>query len=137
MPFAQQQLLEAIAQIKEGGHAMMSFPAWAVMNQLQTLATRSPHWGIESYDFIERLDNELQRSKRTGHTFTVALIGMDRLPDIMEMHGQMSQTILQVLTSEAARFCVVSIHLVVSVLQNLQSLCRPPGWIKVWWRYVV
>lgn len=116
VPFAQQQLLEAIAQIKEGGARDDVLPKLeAVMNQLQTLATHDHLTGaLNRTTFIERLDNELQRSKRTGHTFTVALIGMDRLPDIMEVHGQdVTKRILQVLTSEAAQ-----------VLRSLDSFGR-------------
>lgn len=116
VPFAQQQLLEAIAQIKEGGARDDVLPKLeAVMNQLQTLATHDHLTGaLNRTTFLERLDNELQRSKRTGHTFTVALIGMDRLPDIMELHGQdVTKRILQVLTSEAAQ-----------VLRSLDSFGR-------------
>ena len=116
VPFAQQQLLEAIAQIKEGGARDDVLPKLeAVMNQLQTLATHDHLTGaLNRTTFLERLDNELQRSKRTGHTFTVALIGMDRLPEIMEAHGQdATKRILQVLTVEAAQ-----------VLRSLDSFGR-------------
>lgn len=116
IPFAQQQLLEAIAQIKEGGIRDDVLPKLeAVMNQLQTLATHDHLTGaLNRNTFIERLDNELQRSKRTGHTFTVALIGVDRLPEIMEQHGQdVTKRILQVLTAEAG-----------TVLRSLDSFGR-------------
>ena len=116
VPFAQQQLLEAIAQIKEGGARDDVLPKLeAVMNQLQTLATHDHLTGaLNRTTFLERLDSELQRSKRTGHTFTVALIGMDRLPEIMEAHGQdVTKRILQVLTVEAAQ-----------VLRSLDSFGR-------------
>ncbi|MBC3883385.1 GGDEF domain-containing protein [Undibacterium sp. LX40W] len=116
IPFAQQQLLEAIAQIKEGGIRDDVLPKLeAVMNQLQTLATHDHLTGaLNRNTFIERLDNELQRSKRTGHTFTVALIGVDRLPEIMEQYGQdVTKRILQVLTNEAG-----------AVLRSLDSFGR-------------
>lgn len=106
VPFAQQQLLEAIAQIKEGGPREVVLPKLeAVMNQLQTLATHDHLTGaLNRTTFFERLENELQRSKRTGHTFTVALIGIDRLPDTMEVHGQeVTKRILQILTDEAVQ----------------------------------
>jgi diguanylate cyclase (GGDEF)-like protein len=116
IPFVQQQLLEAIAQIKDGSDRVDVLPKLeAVMSHLQTLATHDHLTGaLNRNTLIERLDGELQRSKRTGHTFTVALIGIDRLPEIMESHGQdVTKHILQVVTKEA-------IH----VLRSLDSFGR-------------
>lgn len=116
IPFAQQQLLEAIAQLKEGGAKDDVLPKLeAVMSQLQTLVTHDHLTGaLNRNTLIERLENELQRSKRTGHTFTVAMIGIDRLPEIMEQHGQNApKQILQVVTKEAA-----------TVLRSLDSFGR-------------
>jgi diguanylate cyclase (GGDEF)-like protein len=104
IPFAQQQLLEAIAQIKEGSGREEVLPKLeAVMAQLQTLVTHDHLTGaFNRKTLIERLESELQRSQRTGHTFTVAMIGIDALPDVMERHGQdVTKRILQVLTTEA------------------------------------
>ncbi len=116
IPFAQQQLLEAIAQIKEGSSREDVLPKLeAVMTQLQTLVTHDHLTGaLNRNTLIERLDAELQRSQRTGHTFTVAIIGVDRLPEIMEKHGQdVTKRILQVLTHEALQ-----------VLRSLDSFGR-------------
>lgn len=116
IPFAQQQLLEAIAQIKEGSSREDVLPKLeAVMAQLQTLVTHDHLTGaLNRNTLIERLDVELQRSQRTGHTFTVAIIGVDRLPEIMEKHGQdVTKRILQVLTHEALQ-----------VLRSLDSFGR-------------
>ncbi|MFZ6820636.1 GGDEF domain-containing protein [Undibacterium sp. Ji22W] len=116
IPFAQQQLLEAIAQIKEGNSREDVVPKLeAVMAQLQTLVTHDHLTGaLNRHTLIERLDGELQRSKRTGHTFTVALLGVDDLPDIMEQHGQdVTKRILQVLTAESSQ-----------VLRSLDSFGR-------------
>ncbi|MBC3807282.1 GGDEF domain-containing protein [Undibacterium seohonense] len=104
IPFAQQQLLEAIAQIKEGSGREDVLPKLeAVMAQLQTLVTHDHLTGaFNRKTLIERLESELQRSQRTGHTFTVAMIGVDALPEVMEQHGQdVAKRILQVLTAEA------------------------------------
>jgi diguanylate cyclase (GGDEF)-like protein len=104
IPFAQQKLLEAIAQIKEGSGREDVLPKLeAVMAQLQTLVTHDHLTGaFNRKTLIERLESELQRSQRTGHTFTVAMIGIDALPEVMEQHGQdVTKRILQVLTAEA------------------------------------
>lgn len=104
IPFAQQQLLEAIAQIKEGSGREEVLPKLeVVMAQLQTLVTHDHLTGaFNRKTLVERLESELQRSQRTGHTFTVAMIGIDALPDVMERHGQdVTKRILQVLTTEA------------------------------------
>jgi diguanylate cyclase (GGDEF)-like protein len=116
IPFAQQQLLEAIAQIKEGNSREDVVPKLeAVMAQLQTLVTHDHLTGaLNRHTLIERLDGELQRSQRTGHTFTVAIIGVDDLPDIMERYGQdVTKRILQVLTEESSQ-----------VLRSLDSFGR-------------
>lgn len=116
IPFAQQQLLEAIAHIKEGSSRDEVVPKLeAVMAQLQTLVTHDHLTGaLNRKTLIERLDAELQRSQRTGHTFTVAIIGVDDLPEIMEKHGQdVTKRILQILTSESSQ-----------VLRSLDSFGR-------------
>ena len=106
IPFAQQQLLEAIAQIKGGSHREEVLPKLEmVMAQLQTLITHDHLTGaLNRTALIERLEGELQRSQRTGHTFTVAIIGIDHLPEVMEQHGQdVTKRVLQILTTEAAQ----------------------------------
>ncbi|WP_395009321.1 GGDEF domain-containing protein [Undibacterium sp.] len=116
IPFAQQQLLEAIAQIKEGNNRDAVLPKLeAVMAQLQTLVTHDHLTGaLNRMTLLDRLESELQRSQRTGHTFTVAIIGIDDLPQVMEQHGQdVTKRILQVLTSEATQ-----------VLRSLDSFGR-------------
>lgn len=116
IPFAQQQLLEAIAQIKEGSNRDEVLPKLEmVMAQLQTLITHDHLTGaLNRTALIERLEGELQRSQRTGHTFTVAIIGIDHLPEVMEQHGQdVTKRVLQILTTEAAQ-----------VLRSLDSFGR-------------
>jgi diguanylate cyclase len=116
VPFAQQQLLEAIAQIKEGGERDHVLPKLeAVLSQLQTLVTHDHLTGaLNRTTLIERLQNELQRSMRTGHTFTIAVIGVDDLPEVMEKYGQeVTKQILQIVTQEATK-----------VLRSLDSFGR-------------
>ncbi|MBI3714327.1 MAG: GGDEF domain-containing protein [Burkholderiales bacterium] len=105
IPFVQQQLLEAIDQIKDGASHDDILPKLeTVMQQLQTLVTHDHLTGaLNRQTLLERLDAELQRSGRTGHTFAVALIGIDHLLETMEVHGQeVTKRILQVVTGEAA-----------------------------------
>lgn len=104
IPYAQQQLLEAIAQIKEDGTREQVLPKLeAVLAQLQLLVTHDHLTGALNHKtLIERLDAELQRTKRTGHTFTVAVIAMDRLQDISDQLGaDNAKQILQMFTTEA------------------------------------
>ena len=104
VPFAQQQLTEAIAQLKQGGAREDVLPILeVVLNQLQTLATHDHLTGaLNRRALIDKLDGELQRSLRTGHTFTLAIIGVDNLPEIMEQHGRdITKHILQVITLES------------------------------------
>ena len=104
VPFAQQQLTEAIAQLKQGVAREEVLPMLeVVLNQLQTLTTHDHLTGaLNRRALIDKLDGELQRSLRTGHTFTLAIIGVDNLPEIMEQHGRdLTKHILQVITLES------------------------------------
>lgn len=104
VPFAQQQLTQAIAELKQGGSREEVLPMLElVLAQLQTLTTHDHLTGaLNRRTLIEHLDAELQRSLRTGHTFTFAIISVDRLPEIMEQHGRdITKHILQVVTLES------------------------------------
>jgi diguanylate cyclase (GGDEF)-like protein len=104
VPFAQQQLSQAISQLKQGSSREEVLPMLeVVLEQLQTLSTHDHLTGaLNRRTLIERLDTELQRSLRTGHTFTFAVICVDHLPEIMEQHGRdLTKHILQVVTLEA------------------------------------
>ena len=104
VPFAQQQLTEAIAQLKQGAASEDVLPMLeVVLNQLQTLTTHDHLTGaLNRRALIDKLDGELQRSLRTGHTFTLAIIGIDGLPEIMQQHGRdITKHILQVVALES------------------------------------
>jgi len=75
-----------------------------VLSQLQTLTTHDHLTGaLNRNSLIERLDFELQRSLRTGHTFSFAIFSIDHLPEIMEQHGQeITKFILQIVSQEAS-----------------------------------
>ncbi|MBY0572159.1 MAG: GGDEF domain-containing protein [Undibacterium sp.] len=104
IPYVQQQLLEAIAQLKDGkARDQVLSTLEAVCSQLQSLVTHDHLTGaLNRRSLLESLEKELQRSKRTGHTFTVALIGISGLPEVMEQHGQeIPKQILQIVTKQA------------------------------------
>ena len=104
VPFVQQQLEDAIQQLKSGSqHDNVLSKLEAVLAQMQTLVTHDHLTGaLNKAAFIAQLEQELQRSHRTGHTFTLALIVIDDLPELMEKHGQeVIKQILQTTTKQA------------------------------------
>lgn len=104
IPYAQQQLLRAIAQIKQGGAREEILPMLeTVLSQLQILATHDSLTGaLNRRALLAKLEFELARSLRTGHTFSFAVIGIDHLPEVMEKFGQdATKKVLQVMTREA------------------------------------
>ena len=116
VPFAQEQLTQAITQLKQGDSHEEVLPALeAVLSQLQTLSTHDHLTGaLNRRTLIARLDFELQRSLRTGHTFTFAVISVDGFAQIMEQHGQnVAKQILQVVTKES-----------IQILRTLDSFGR-------------
>lgn len=105
VPFAQQQLTQAISQLKQGASHEEVLPMLeTVLAQLQILTTHDHLTGaLNRRSLIARLDAELTRSLRTGHTFTFAVISIDHLPEIMDQHGQdATKRVLQVVTQEAS-----------------------------------
>lgn len=115
IPFAQEQLTQAIAQLKQGSREDVVPTLEAVLAQLQSLSTHDHLTGaLNRRTVLARLDFELQRSMRTGHTFTFAVISVDHLPEILEKHGQdAAKQVLQEVTREA-----------IKVLRTLDSFGR-------------
>lgn len=106
IPFAQQQLLEAIDHIKVGGARDEILPKLeAIMQQLQTLATHDHLTGaLNRLSVLERIEAEIKRSQRTQACFAVAVLGIDDLPGLMEQFGQdLGKRSLQVLTNQATQ----------------------------------
>lgn len=105
VPFAQQQLTQAIAQLKQGVARDQILPMLEqVLAQLQILSTHDHLTGaLNRRSLIASLEAELKRSLRTGHTFTFAVISIDHLPELMDQHGQdATKRVLQVVTQEAS-----------------------------------
>lgn len=115
IPFAQEQLTQAIAQLKQGSREDVVPTLEAVLAQLQSLSTHDHLTGaLNRRTVLARLDFELQRSMRTGHTFTFAVISVDHLPEILEKYGQdAAKQVLQEVTREA-----------IKVLRTLDSFGR-------------
>ncbi len=105
VPYAQQQLALAIAELKQGGSRDAVLPMLeTVLTQLQMLSTHDHLTGaLNRRALLAQLDSELLRSLRTGHTFTIAVIGIDHLPGIMERHGkEAAKKILQMVAQEVS-----------------------------------
>jgi diguanylate cyclase (GGDEF)-like protein len=116
VPYAQQQLSHAIDQLKLGIQREQVLPLLeTVLSQLQSLNSHDHLTGVfNRRTVLERLDIELQRSMRTGHTFSFAVISVDGLPEVMEAHGQeVTKQVLQVVAQQAGL-----------VLRNLDSFGR-------------
>lgn len=116
VPYTQQQLSHAIEQLKQGIQREQVLPLLeTVLSQLQSLNSHDHLTGVfNRRTVLERLDSELQRSMRTGHTFTFAVLSVDGLPDVMETYGQeVTKQVLQVVAQQASL-----------VLRNLDSFGR-------------
>jgi diguanylate cyclase (GGDEF)-like protein len=104
VPFVQRQLEDAIEQLKLGNkQENVLVKLEAVLAQMQTLVTHDHLTGaLNKETFIAQLEQELLRSHRTGHTFTLAIIIVDDLPELMEIHGQeIIKKILKITTEQA------------------------------------
>ena len=116
VPYTQQQLSHAIDQLKQGIQREQVLPLLeTVLSQLQSLNSHDHLTGVfNRRTVLERLDSELQRSMRTGHTFTFAVLSVDGLPEVMEIYGQeITKQVLQVVAQQAGL-----------VLRNLDSFGR-------------
>lgn len=116
VPYTQQQLSHAIDQLKQGIQREQVLPLLeTVLSQLQSLNSHDHLTGVfNRRTVLERLDSELQRSMRTGHTFTFAVLSVDGLPEVMETYGQeITKQVLQVVAQQAGL-----------VLRNLDSFGR-------------
>lgn len=104
VPFVQQQLEAAIKQIKQGdiqGDVVQKLET--ILTQMQTLVTHDHLTGaLNRVTLLEKLEAELDRSKRTGHTFTLAVFSIDGMPEILERHGQeITKQVIKIVTTEA------------------------------------
>jgi diguanylate cyclase (GGDEF)-like protein len=116
VPYTQQQLSHAIEQLKQGIQREQVLPLLeTVLSQLQSLNSHDHLTGVfNRRAVLDRLDSELQRSMRTGHTFTFAVLSVDGLPEVMETYGQeVTKQVLQVVAQQASL-----------VLRNLDSFGR-------------
>lgn len=113
---ARQQIDQLIKQIKTEGHQDNLLPTLeTVLTQLDSMASTDHLTGaLNRRTLMAKLDGELARSFRTGHTFTLAAIAVDGLEQILEQHGQaVARQVLQQVAKEA-----------LSMLRTLDSFGR-------------
>ena len=88
---ARHQLAQLIADIREK-HDADSHLLPQLESLLQQLDQLNEHdyltGALNRRALLAQLSNELARSYRTGHTFTLALVSVDHLEQILDSHGQ-------------------------------------------------
>ncbi|MCU6434245.1 GGDEF domain-containing protein [Undibacterium sp. Jales W-56] len=100
---AELQLSQAIHQLKTGAEKAEVLPLLeTVMAHLERMTRHDPLTGaLNRNALIDSLNTELNRSHRTGHTFSVAIIRVDRFQDMMDQYGRAAVVqILRKLTEE-------------------------------------
>jgi diguanylate cyclase len=87
---AQQELSRAIHELKQGADGGKVLPSLeVVLAHLESMTKHDPLTGaLNRRSLFEMLNSELNRSYRTGHTFSLAVIAIDGFPEIMEKHGR-------------------------------------------------
>ncbi len=101
---AQLKLSQAIHSLKTGAETEDVLPVLeTVLSHLERMTRHDPLTGaLKRSALVDRLNDELARSHRTGHTFTVALIKLDNFQAIMDQHGRsVAVQVLRKLTDEA------------------------------------
>ncbi|MBR7780539.1 GGDEF domain-containing protein [Undibacterium luofuense] len=88
---ARHQLAQLIADIREkheaDSHLLPQLEA--LLQQLDQLNEHDYLTGaLNRRALLNQLGNELARSYRTGHTFTLAIVSVDHLEQILDSHGQ-------------------------------------------------
>ncbi|MFZ6673212.1 GGDEF domain-containing protein [Undibacterium sp. Xuan67W] len=100
---AELQLSQAIHQLKNGGEKEAVLPLLeTVMAHLERMTRHDPLTGaLNRNALIDSLNAELNRSHRTGHTFSVAIIRIDGFQEMMDRYGRpVAVQILRRLTQE-------------------------------------
>ncbi len=93
-PFALAQILKAASYTVALGGALLDNAR--LFDRVHHLATSDPLTGLANYrSLMDVLDNEIQRSGRTGRPFAVLLLDLDGLKSINDRHGHLvgSQTL--------------------------------------------
>ena len=101
---ARLQLSQLIRQLKEHGQQDNLLPTLeTVLNQLESLVQNDHLTGaLNRRTLLSMLEGELARSFRTGHTFSLVVISVDGLEQILEQHGQaVARQVLQMVAQDA------------------------------------
>ena len=87
---AQQHLSQAIYKLKQGADLTEVLPTLElVLTHLENMARHDPLTGaLNRRTLTEMLNAELARSYRTGHTFSVVMLSIDRFQDTMDTYGR-------------------------------------------------
>jgi len=87
-PFTAAQILKVASYALVLGGALLDNAR--VFDQVRKLAVTDPLTGLSNYrTLINIMENELQRSRRTGRPFAVLLLDLDRLKMINDQHGHL------------------------------------------------
>ncbi|MBC3916664.1 GGDEF domain-containing protein [Undibacterium sp. CY18W] len=129
---ARQQLDQLIKQIRNEGQQANLLPALeTVLTQLDSMARHDHLTGaLNRRSLMAMLDNELARSFRTGHTFTLASIAIDGLEQILEQHGQaVAKLVLQRVSKEALTM-LRTLDSFGRVAANEFAIVMPTTWLE-------
>ncbi|MFZ6731391.1 GGDEF domain-containing protein [Undibacterium sp. Ji42W] len=129
---ARQQIDQLIKQIKNEGQQENLLPTLeTVLTQLDSM-TRTDHLtgALNRRALMVKLDGELARSFRTGHTFTLAAIAIDNLEQILEQHGQAAaRQVLQQVAKEALTM-LRTLDSFGRVAANEFAIVMPTTWLE-------
>lgn len=79
---------------------------------------------------MRRLDEELERSRRTGHAFSIALIAIDGYDDIVAQHGvELAQAAARAFATSAARL-LRALDAMGRISDDEFALVLPTTWIE-------
>ncbi|MFZ6741940.1 GGDEF domain-containing protein [Undibacterium sp. JH2W] len=133
---ARQQIDQLIKQIKNEGHQdnlqdSLLPTLETVLTQLDSMARHDHLTGaLNRRSLMAMLDGELARSFRTGHTFTLAIIAVDGLEQILEQHGQAAaRQVLQQVAKEALNM-LRTLDSFGRVAANEFAIVMPTTWLE-------
>jgi diguanylate cyclase (GGDEF)-like protein len=125
------QLTHLIEQVKTGlaGEAIIQDLQLA-LERLGSIATQDELTGaLNRRGVLTRLDDELDRAKRTGHSFSIAVIAIDQYHALSEQYGSaISDQVLKNLTKSVLAL-IRSLDSFGRISDNEFALILPTTWI--------
>jgi len=128
---ARLQLTQLISTIKETGKQDNLLPTLeTVLHQLESLVEHDQLTGAYNRrTLLSALENELARSYRTGHTFTLAVISVDGLEQILEQHGQAKAREVLKKVAKEAMLMLRTLDVFGRVAANEFAIVMPTTWL--------